>query len=941
MLRALVLLLTVITGFSGLAYEVTWQKYLGVLLGAHSEATASVLGLFLGGLSVGYWVFGTLTQWLVARGKAKGQPPPLLMVYGGIEASIGLYCLLFPFVFPWVLALSVWFPSGGGLFGFAIDVTLSALLIVPPAMLMGGTIPILTQALARSLEDATRFHAYVYAFNTLGAFLGAIAAGFVLIPLLGLDGVLRAMGLVNLAVGTIFILMGRTRKDVIDLDSGPELQGMSATSLVYGGVALLIGFAMMTLQTTIVRLGGLSFGSSEYTFSMVVAVFVLCIALGSLAVGALKTIGQAVLPLTLWGLSLWLAALHVPLGVSPYLGHLIRVSFDRNAASFEPFHVAALLGVLALVGPAVILSGAVLPLLFHAMRREVGDLGAQAGRLYSVNTVGSLLGALVGGYVLLTWFDLSQIYRIALGAVVLSAVLITGRTYPGFRWPSASGVVVVLWMGLAVFPAWVPGNLMPGLVRVRTESPTTWDGPTLPTNGTFLFYEDDPTSSVGVIQLNGDDGRHRSLVVNGKSDGSTRGDTRTMVLLGIVPSLFAEKTERAFVIGYGLGISVGELAQLDQMKEVQVAEISSAVVNAAPYFDFANHNASTDPKVKLIRSDAYRSLLRAEGEFDVIVSEPSNPWVTGVEMLYTREFLEAARDRLAPGGAYAQWYHVYESDDETLELVLRTYAEVFDHVAIWKNSEDLVLVGLRASEPANHLAQIEARLRLPDYQRALIRVGIKSPAALLVHEAVPFDAIQPALQEGPLQTLTHPRLSHQAARAFFREDSAALPFTGVGEAARIGRANSLLGLYLQRFGNTVPENTWDTMLRQSCSRGLKLCGPVAAAWTYARPNSEALGAALQWATTTGRAPWIKFLPVFQVYLGYSPPPARLDAENALLASRRFDEFYSHALPFDPGGLVSLWRHCGPANRPIPECQAGLDQAQKLLTGQASVAPRYW
>jgi spermidine synthase len=179
MIRQTALLLTVLTGFTGLVYEVTWQKYLATLLGSHSEATAAVLALFLGGLALGYALFGRAT-----------------------EMAIGVYALLFPALFDAAQAVSFRLPFGGGA-GFAFDVALSALLILPPAILMGGTIPMLTQALARSLDDATGTHALVYGFNTAGAFAGALAAGFWIVPSLGLAGALVAMAVVNLAAGAI------------------------------------------------------------------------------------------------------------------------------------------------------------------------------------------------------------------------------------------------------------------------------------------------------------------------------------------------------------------------------------------------------------------------------------------------------------------------------------------------------------------------------------------------------------------------------------------------------------------------------------------------------------------------------------------------------------------------------------------------------------------
>jgi spermidine synthase len=211
-IRTVALGLTVLTGFSGLVYQVAWQKYLASLLGSHAEATATVLGIFLGGLSVGYAVFGRVARSRIDRGTALGKPAEagLLWVYGAVEASIGLYALVFPLLFSLLQGVSLALATESELGTFAIDVVLTILLIGPPAVLMGGTIPLLTQGLARDLEDATRFHAFVYAFNTLGAFAGALAGGIVLVPMLGLEGSVVSMGLVNLAAGGLFLVLGRS-----------------------------------------------------------------------------------------------------------------------------------------------------------------------------------------------------------------------------------------------------------------------------------------------------------------------------------------------------------------------------------------------------------------------------------------------------------------------------------------------------------------------------------------------------------------------------------------------------------------------------------------------------------------------------------------------------------------------------------------------------------
>jgi spermidine synthase len=281
--RVIALALTLLTGFSGLVYEVAWEKYLATLLGSHSEATAAILAIFLGGVSLGYSVFGRLTR-VLADGSRTGRMPSLLFVYGLVEAAIGVWALAFPILFAAVQALSFAVPHGVGGAGFAFDVVLAALLIGPPTVLMGGTIPILTQSLARDLEDVTRFHAFVYTLNTAGAFAGALAGGFVLVPSLGLDSTLVAMGFVNLAAGIAFLLLGWRRPRAVAVAAVPHAAPPLKSFAPYALAAGLSGFAMMALQTVMNRLGGLSFGSSNFTFSMVVAVFVSCIALGSFAV---------------------------------------------------------------------------------------------------------------------------------------------------------------------------------------------------------------------------------------------------------------------------------------------------------------------------------------------------------------------------------------------------------------------------------------------------------------------------------------------------------------------------------------------------------------------------------------------------------------------------------------------------------------------------------
>lgn len=940
MTRSAVLALTLVTGFTGLSYEVTWQKYLAILLGAHSEATASVLGLFLGGLSLGYWLFGALTRRLVRRGAERGEPPRLLVVYGGVEASIGLYCLLFPAVFPLIHGVSVLLPTGAGPLSFAVDVALAAILVLPPAVLMGGTIPLLTQALARDLPDATRIHAFIYAFNTAGAFLGALAAGFVLIHWLGLPGVMMTMGAINIAVGAILVALGWRRRDLADLDAGPPPSGPSRLPWLYGFVALLIGFAMMVFQTILIRLGGLSFGSSEYTFSMVVAVFVLCIALGSAAVSALPRVGRSLLPVAIWLLAALFAGLYFALETGPYWAHLLRTLFRDDIATFYPYCLAVFFGLLLVMGPPVFVSGAMLPLLFHELKREMGDLGSRAGRLYSLNTVGSLLGALLGGYALLFWLDLHHVYRIGVAALLLAAAILTAAQFRRLPAVAVAGLFLACLAGLASFHAWDPAYLASGTFRARDVRFWTYGGPSAMPHHDFhySFYDDDPNSSVAVLTWGeeGDPDYSESILVNGKPDGNSVGDYRTMAMAGLLPALLAEKAESAFVIGWGTGVTAGVLAHLEEVEHVTVAEISPAVVEAAPYFDYVSHGASTHPEIEVVKSDAYRALLKSDRSYDVIVSEPSNPWVTGVEMLFSREFLEEARDRLSDRGVYCQWFHMYETSDEAIELVLRTYSAVFDHVAVWSESGvDLLLLGFKDPAHALDLARLRERMFREDFAEGLGLLGMKGPAALLAHETLPLGVVNAARLEGPVHSLYAPLLSYEAGRGFYVGHEGSLPFLGYGEAARIGFARSLLRRHLLSFpGEDIPENAVERTVRRACEAGLRSCETLLARWL---PSPEALRGGDTWANrlpyAEERIELARELQPFYAAPGANRAGPELEPLDVLNTTQQYLSRYVHAAPFQLRGLVEMWQRCGGYPEAQASCAQGLGYVRGIGRGE--------
>jgi spermidine synthase len=928
MVRFTALLLTVLTGFTGLVCEVAWYEYVATLLGSRAAASAALLVIFLGGLSAGYVLFGRATDRRARRARYTGDPLHLLRFYGLVEFGIGLYALLFPWLFSGAQWLSRLLPLHAGP-GFAFDGALAALLLGPPAIMMGATIPILTLALAGDLRHATRVHAWVYGLNTVGASAGVLAGGFFLVPWLGLDGAVSAMGWLNLLAGAAFLFLDLFRARVtpaLDERTGSALPGAAGLAS-YASVAALSGFAMMTLGSVLSRIGALSLGPSDFTFAVVVAVLVLCIALGGLAVAALHSIPAWVLVGSQWlGVAMF-TLLYFEVPDAPYYAHALRMLFQDEAAAFYPYQLALLLGLLGVLCVPIGLSGALLPMLFHHLRREMSTLGATAGRLYGWVSLGALLGALFASHVLLLWLDLQQVYGLALLALLLVASILSVIV---LRVSAVTLVLVVLLpalVGLTTLPSWDMRRLDSGAYRQKTSLESSFLGP----DAFFaqldpppiIFYEDDPSSTIAVSEFRNPDGRlDRDLLTNAEPDGKLILDYASMSLAGLIPALLAERVERCFVIGYGLGITVGELSALRDARLVQVAEASQGVIDAAPLFDEGNRNASKSPKVAIQHSDAYRLLLRSGGQWDVVVSEPSHPWMTGVERLYSVEFLQAVREHLAPGGVMAQRIDMSKIDETTLRIALRNYASVFPHVSVWFTmGDDMLLLGFDQPQRSAHLRTLEARFQRPDFAAGFERSGIESFAALLAHEHLPLDVPGTLQAMEPLHTLRHPSLGYHAARAFFVGESTPIPKPVRPRSVAIGARNSLLRRFAARDGS-LTEAALAAAAQEACRmfRGVE-CATLFARWQRDAPDSPRLANALQQARRTARAERSMrgrdlaqklspqaLGPLVALYGGDVPLPGSPISQAARL-SEEYANAFQYAVPFERSVLEAAWSRC--------------------------------
>jgi hypothetical protein len=363
---------------------------------------------------------------------------------------------------------------------------------------------------------------------------------------------------------------------------------------------------------------------------------------------------------------------------------------------------------------------------------------------------------------------------------------------------------------------------------------------------------------------------------------------------------------------------------------VTVAEISRGVIAANPLFDHGNQAASKNPKIQVRRGDAYRTLLRSQGGYDVIVSEPSNPWVTGVEMLYSREFLEAARSSLAPGGVFGQWFHIYETDVEVVKLVLRTYASVFPNVSVWfAMGSDLLLLGFDRPSRALDVDALEQRFGQPDFAAGFARVGIDRFPQLLAHELLPLGTLHAVALEGPVHTVRHPILSHLAARAFFPGLSSALPLYLSGQHQAVSRRNSLLRRYAGGDGS-YPEDVLETAARETCRFRREFdCVTFFARWEYEYPNSTRLPTALatvrQSLGAKSASPAQNKIRAVRVLFDGKRAASEFSAKSAREMTNRFTKYYNHVIPFDESVLEAIWNRCDG-----PRCAAARREVEEML-----------
>jgi len=696
-----------LSGFAGLVYESVWSRYLGLLVGHSAYAQVIVLTAFLGGLALG--------SLIVAKFSRRVRSP--LLWYAGMEFVVGVIGLAFHDVFLATLSLAheSLFPAlAGGVALTAVKWGIAGALILPPAVCLGTTFPLMSAALLRHRPGRPgRTLSLLYFTNSLGAALGALTAGFVLVGWVGLPGTVLVAGLVNITVAVAaWGIARRMEATAPPAPSEPENAVASTGSGSLWRLLLAVSFgtalASFIYEIAWIRMLSLVLGSATHSFELMLSAFIFGLAAGSLFIQ--RRADKAEHPLAALGVIQWLMGISALLTLPLYLHSFewtaaLLMALDSTEAGYTLFNVGRYFVALMVMLPSTFCAGMTLPLITRAL--VTGGHGEKSvGWVYGINTFGSICGVVLASLLLMPALGLKGL--LALGAVLDMALGVwllarwARETGKGSRtaWVGIGATVVGTATILAVTP-FDAAVLNSGVFRNgRTRSA-----------GEVVFWKDGRTASVGVTATEA----FRSLSTNGKADASLSNtfrerqdgappraldqDEPTQILLPLITLAYNPGAREAAIIGQGSGISSHVLLGSPVLQEVVTIEIEPAMIEGSRWFMPANRKVFEDPRSRLVIDDAKSYFASSHRSFDLILSEPSNPWVSGVSNLFTAEFYQQVARHLRPGGVFGQWLHLYEMDDGLVLSILAALHSAFPDYALHQvNSADVLIVARNEPE---------------------------------------------------------------------------------------------------------------------------------------------------------------------------------------------------------------------------------------------------
>jgi predicted membrane-bound spermidine synthase len=764
------ILIFVASGFSGLIYQSTWTQYLGLYLGHAAYAQCLVLAIFMGGLALGSW----LASWKGNRWRN------LLIAYAAVELLIGVLGILFHPVYLIFTEFSynTLLPSTGPTLGAAIKWVTGALLIAPQSILLGMTFPLMSNGLIRTGDAAPgKTISALYFANSFGAALGALSSTFVFLPRIGLPGTMCVGGAIGLGVALAALLIARQATRQLhtapeDFNARSSAVATTTTSRLLLIAAFITGATSFVYELVWVRMLSLLFGTTLHSFELMLTAFIGGLAMGGWAIR--NRIDHASNLIRVGGyvqIAMGIAALATMsfYGQSFQWVAFLMHGLARDDQGYYLFNVATALVAILIMCPAAFFAGMTLPIFTLELTRN-GTGEAAVGRIYAANTFGAIVGVVATIALLIPIFGLklamtmAALADIALGvALYRSSIEVPGRRYLAILAGSAGAAVLLI-----LVSPFDRRELASGVYRTSSAR--------IPEDATIRFYQDGSTASVSVGERRG----IRQVATNGKSDSAIQvipgqqptQDENTMTLAGVLPLAFMPRAKDVAIIGIGTGMTSNTMLGFPTLRTVDTIEIEPAMATASRQFGDFSARLFADPRSHIHFEDARVFFAERNAPYDVIVSEPSNPWVTGVASLFTEEFYGHVTRHLAEDGIFVQWVQQYEINDALVATIANALSKHFaDYSLILANDSDLLII----ATPGKSLGTMDAGIfDIPAIRSSLAHINIHSMADIALHSVGRKSELEDFLrmQSEDVNSDFHPILSLEAPRARFASQSA-------------------------------------------------------------------------------------------------------------------------------------------------------------------------
>ncbi|HET9404069.1 MAG TPA: hypothetical protein VFO57_05775, partial [Burkholderiales bacterium] len=759
--RAWLLAIFTVSGFSGLIYESIWSHYLKLFLGHAAYAQALVLAIFMGGMALGAWICSLKSdRW-----------PHVLLIYAGVESVLGLLAFLFHPVFlaSTEFGYDTAMPalSGSPLAVSAFKWTLAALLILPQSTLLGMTFPLMSAGILRAHPDRQgETISMLYFTNSLGAAAGVLASGFFLVRAVGLPGTMLTAGLLNCGIALAVWLIGRNSPQSVMPRTDERSPNAARPARLLLMVSLLTGAASFMYEVGWIRMLSMVLSSSTHAFELMLSAFILGLAFGGLWLR--RRIDAIRFPETFLGgvqIAMGLLALATLLVYERTfeLMHILLDTVARNGPGYTAFNFGSHLIALLIMFPAAFCAGMTLPLITSTLLRS-GSGERAIGAVYAANTVGAIVGVFVAVHFAMPILGLKGLITlgaaidIALGLVLLWRYALTPIALRGAAALGACAIVATL--------AWVELDSLKMASGVYRHGGVTPQG-----QAEVLFHRDGKTATVNLLRAGG----KLSITTNGKSDAMidlspqapASDDEPVMILTGALPLALHPDARTAAVIGIGSGISSHVLLSSSTLRAVDTIEIEPAMVEAARGFGSRNDLVFSDPRSRIYIEDAKIHFSTHGKRYDIIVSEPSNPWVSGVASLFTDEFYQRMTRHLEKDGLFVQWIQLYEIDTRLVASIIKALARNFSHYEVYTADDHNLIIAARRDlplPPPSDAVFQQARLAAE-----LERLDVRNAADLDVFRLGSERVLQPFFNRYPIAPNSDffPVLDQNAAKARF------------------------------------------------------------------------------------------------------------------------------------------------------------------------------